>query len=587
MRFRRRRTDPIDVGDLEILDAEVVHDPADDLVPFADADAALAVQGEAGQGGGGAGGGGADGPGSPISGDGPEPPAEARTRVNRTVWVMAAVAVGCLAAGLVLGMFVKSPAQIAAETAAPEPGPITVEVEERVISSDIVARGDAVYDDATSLDIETSDIGGPAIVTGGVPEVGATLEAGGLVLEVAGRPVLALAGDLPTYRTLRAGVSGPDVVQLQAALGALGIDAGSSGTYDSTTADAVAQLFARAGYPAPEPPEGAREALRAAEDMLRSAQEGLAQAQAALTQAQAGPSRSERVAADNAVNAAQRAYDEARACTARPAEKDPETGAALPSMCPSVAEAQDQLTLTKAQRDELLAAPNTSGEVASRDAAERSVEDAKEELAQARQGVLTPLPASEVVYLAELPRRVDAVDVKRGTVITGPVMTVSGTTLEIVTTMPDENAALLSVGDPADLIVGDTTLPATIAEIGNAGSAGESGRTRVTMHPVDLTEEQRSAIAGSNVRVRIPVSSTDGAVMAVPLAALTAGAGGESRVEVLREGADTPELVVVTTGLSANGYAEITSSAAPLRVGDLIVVGQSDGSVSEAASTDD
>jgi hypothetical protein len=63
-------------------------------------------------------------------------------------------------------------------------------------------------------------------------------------------------------------------------------------------------------------------------------------------------------------------------------------------------------------------------------------------------------------------------------------------------------------------------------------------------------------------------------VLAVPVAALTAGPGGETRVEVLREGAEEPELVVVTTGLTASGYAEIVSSEQTLEAGDRVVVGQ-------------
>lgn len=528
--------------------------------------------------------------------------AHARTGVNKTVWVLAAVAVVALGVGLVIGRFVKSPAQIAAESEPPEAGPISVEVESRVISADIPARGDAVYDDAVSVTLETSDIGGPAVVTGAVPEVGAEIQPGSVILEVAGRPVIALPGDLPVYRTLRAGASGPDVVQLQGSLIELGYDPGTSGTYDSQTANAVAALFSNAGYAAPEPAEGAREALRGAQEGVSSAETSLAQAQASLDQASRGVKESERIAANNLVSAAQRALDDARACANAPAPVDPETGAPLPKEpCPSVSDAQDQLQLAKAQRSEALAAPDTSGEVAGRDAARRGLEDAREALAQAQRDVLTPLPASEVIYLANLPRRVDTVNVERGTVINGAVMTVSGATLEIVANLSDADAALVSVGETAYLSAGDLELTATIAEItkqarGSRGGSGEqggdqggqgegrAGRTSVILHPDELTEEQRTELVGRNVRVIIPVSSTDGEVLAVPDAALTAGPGGEVRVEVLRDGQELPELVVVTIGLSAGGYTEIQNSAAPLVVGDLVVVGQRDGARESGAT---
>ena len=69
----------------------------------------------------------------------------------------------------------------------------------------------------------------------------------------------------------------------------------------------------------------------------------------------------------------------------------------------------------------------------------------------------------------------------------------------------------------------------------------------------------------------IPVGATNGEVLAVPLAALSAGPGGGSRVEVVRPGGGR-ELVPVDVGLSAGGYAEIRGAVSE---GDLVVVGRS------------
>ncbi|QAY64515.1 hypothetical protein ET495_16315 [Xylanimonas allomyrinae] len=86
------------------------------------------------------------------------------------------------------------------------------------------------------------------------------------------------------------------------------------------------------------------------------------------------------------------------------------------------------------------------------------------------------------------------------------------------------------------------------------------------------------ALRDQNVRVRVSVGSTQGAVLAVPVAALTAGPGGESRVEVQRaKGTETElvtELVTVTTGLAAEGFVEIVSADGDLEAGDLVVVGR-------------
>ena len=111
-----------------------------------------------------------------------------------------------------------------------------------------------------------------------------------MILEVAGRPVILLPGELPVYRTLRAGVSGPDVTQLKAALLALGIDPGNAGAnaYDAGVAAAVRELYSRVGYPAPTAGEEADAALAGAREMVRSAEEGVATAQREVNNPQGG-----------------------------------------------------------------------------------------------------------------------------------------------------------------------------------------------------------------------------------------------------------------------------------------------------------
>ena len=93
------------------------------------------------------------------------------------------------------------------------------------------------------------------------------------------------------------------------------------------------------------------------------------------------------------------------------------------------------------------------------------------------------------------------------------------------------------------------------------------------------TPEQVTEVQGTNLRVRIAVGATEGEVLNVPLAALTAGPGGETRVEIVdgdpREGeqAET-RLVVVETGLAAQGAVEVRPVEGELEAGDLVVVGR-------------
>jgi len=80
-------------------------------------------------------------------------------------------------------------------------------------------------------------------------------------------------------------------------------------------------------------------------------------------------------------------------------------------------------------------------------------------------------------------------------------------------------------------------------------------------------------LLGQNIKITVPVSSTGEEVLAVPAAALTAGSGGESRIE--RAASDgTTALVTVETGLAADGFVQIVSSEQPLSASDQVVVGK-------------
>lgn len=502
------------------------------------------------------------------------------TGSTRTIWIMAVTAVVSLAAGLGLSHFIVSPSEAAANAAPPPTGPITVPVERRTLANDVVMRGDAIYEDPVQVTIETGDIGGPAVVTGQVPEVGANLDAGAVMLEITGRPVILLAGELPVYRTLRAGVSGPDVAQLKAALLALGIDPGNAGsnTYDTATAAAVRELYARVGYPAPTAGEEADGALEMARNAVRGAEEGVAAAQRALT-AGGATSYTARVAAQAEVDAAQAALSDANAIYAACVATPPDPLA--PCATEPVAAANGRLASAIAARDEANAPPDTSELRANVTTAQHGLADAQSDLAKAQNGVVTPLPASEIVYLSATPRRVDDVTVRRGSLIAGtPVMSVSGATLQIAGTVATTDADLIAEGSAVVITLPDgTDVTGTVQSVGveaeaDTGQAADPNRKRVVVVPDELTEDQRWILQGANVRVKIPVSSTEGEVLAVPIAALTAGPGGESRVEVLDEGADETRLVTVETGLAAGGFVEVTPVDGSLEVGDQVVVSE-------------
>lgn len=115
-------------------------------------------------------------------------------RANRTILLVAVASVISVVAGFLLSLMVVSPAQRAAEAAPPQAGPITVPVEERQLATDLTLRGDAQYDDPVSVSLDGGDGGGPAVVTGHVPEVGQELSPGDVLIEITGRPVIVLPG---------------------------------------------------------------------------------------------------------------------------------------------------------------------------------------------------------------------------------------------------------------------------------------------------------------------------------------------------------------------------------------------------------
>lgn len=486
-------------------------------------------------------------------------------RANRALWLTALIATAALVAGLLVGTFLLAPAG-GANAAPPAPGLVTVPVEFGELSNDVTVRADVGYADATEVTIDTAGVDGPAVVTGQVPAAGAQLDPLSIALEIAGRPVIVLPGDLPAYRTLRFGVSGPDVVQLKNALRAVGIDGGdpASDRFDEETAAGVEALYTAAGYPAPAGDANAAAAVLTAEQGVQSARQGLAAADAELDKAAAGADAVVIKQADNEVSAAQRAVEDAQA---------------KGESASTIANLKDDLALAQLKRVQLSGEPDTSAQRASRDAARDQLTQAEAQLTQAREAALTPLPSSEVLYLSSLPRRVDEVAATRGTVLQGKAMTVSGATVQLSGSVAQADARLLAVGGKATFALPDgSTHAATIATLTPATGKDANARWSLTFAPEPLSTEQIQQVQGSNVRVSIPVGATNGKVLSVPLAALSAGTGGEARVEVVvgdpRDPAADTRLVTVKAGLSAKGVVEITPTGGELAEGDLVVVGK-------------
>jgi hypothetical protein len=167
----------------------------------------------------------------------------------KTIALFVSATVVLCAGAFVVGLFVKAPSAVLDETA-DSSVPVFAEAEMRPVDDGLVIqamteRGETLTVSGTGV----SEFPG-SVVTAINIAPGETLSNGVVLGAISNRPLIALQLHLPLYRDLATGDQGPDVSSLQAALGVA-----DTGRFDSTTRDAVAQLYANAGY---APPGGTR-----------------------------------------------------------------------------------------------------------------------------------------------------------------------------------------------------------------------------------------------------------------------------------------------------------------------------------------
>ena len=113
---------------------------------------------------------------------------------------------------------------------------------------------------------------------------------------------------------------------------------------------------------------------------------------------------------------------------------------------------------------------------------------------------------------------------------------------------------------------------ATITFLADSPGTGQAAEAKYEMKLAPVEDLPESAF-NQSLRITIPISSTGGEVLAVPLAAVSAAADGGARVEV--EYSDgTTVLIEVSTGLAASGYVAVTPIDGELAEGDRVVVGR-------------
>ena len=185
---------------------------------------------------------------------------------------------------------IRSPAQVAADTAPPRPSPITIPVVRRTLAAKVIVRGTVRYGAPQPVVLASSQLkaaGSVSDIVTRAPRARTELGAGEVALLVDGRPVFVLPGPIPMHRDLRPGESGPDVLQLERALSGLGFSPGPvDGRYDAATGAAVASFYLRRGWDPFGPTDPQVDQLQTAEAAAAQARDARLQAVNNVEQAQ-------------------------------------------------------------------------------------------------------------------------------------------------------------------------------------------------------------------------------------------------------------------------------------------------------------
>ncbi|MGW3671597.1 peptidoglycan-binding protein [Streptomyces sp. NPDC005166] len=514
------------------------------------------------------------------------------SRARRWVIAVAVGAVVLTGTGVGASLLIKSPAQAAADSAPPPADVLTAPVDKRVLRSSVILRGTVVAGqslDVTPVAAGAGDGGTTPTVTKTPLKAGDAVLAGKPLIEVSGRPVIALPGALPVYRDLKPGAEGDDVTQLQRALAGLGHGTAPdpSGTYGPGTKGAVSKLYTSLGYDPAVAGGDDGEGLKAAEQLVKSQERAVEDAQDTLDTAQAAEGASEASGGSGGgagdagapgTSGAADGADGADGAAAAGGRAGGSGGSGLKEL---------RKNLTRAQQD---------------------LADARTALAAVQAADGPMLPASEVVFLEKFPARVDSVSAHVGSQVSGPVMKVSAGALVVHGYLQAHQKGLIREGQKVDVLSEITGTQAaarvqsvagspTVQQSGSSGQGGEQSGAQAPatgggsgyLMVVRPDRKLPAELAGQDVRLTVESSATEGEVLVVPVSAVSAGADGRTVVTVVTGQGQESERrrVSVRPGTNGDGFVEVTPlSPGTLREGDRVLTGlkQPDGSGGEGAT---
>jgi len=485
-------------------------------------------------------------------------------RQRALLWVAVAAAL-LSTGGLVASTLVKSPAQQAAEAAAPPASVLTATVEDRVLANTVITRGTVAAAAQYQVTPAGSTQGSNTLVVTAVrTRVGARVESGAVLLEVSGRPLIALQGAVPAYRDLKPNDDGNDVAQLQGALRQLGHYHGGdpAGHFGPATKAAVTALYQNLGYDVPTTggpgDDGDRSALRSAQDAVDNAQRAVDDIKRQIAGGGSGTG------------------SQSSAKQAGPA------GSGTPSATSGSGSGGSGSEPLQVQLQYL-------------EKALQQAEQAQADLV-ARTGPM--LPAAEAAFLPGFPAQVVAFSAKVGDQVKAPLITLASGQLAVTAQLTTDQGGLLKPGMKVQITAETLGLQASgvigaVGQVttgnggsdpgsstGSDGSGSGQAQSGAPYIPVTVTPDSPldSRWEGQDVRLTVTSAATPGPVLVVPLSAVTAGADGKTTVSVLQTDGHSTSRVEVGAGISGDGFVAVTPVAAgSLKAGQRVVVGAQSG----------
>jgi hypothetical protein len=191
------------------------------------------------------------------------------------------------------------------------------------------------------------------------------------------------------------------------------------------------------------------------------------------------------------------------------------------------------------------------------------------------------IPAGELLFFPTLPVRVDEAKLAVGEEAVGPVMTVTSSRLVVESALSAADAKLVRPGGAVTIQLTESNVEATGTVTHIATTPGTHGVDPQRYYLEVTPDGLDVSLAGASVVQTISVQTTEGEVLAVPVAALSMASDGTTRVQV-QDSRGATRYVTVEPGLAAKGVVAVTPVGGELGPGDHVVVGANTGSAKGA-----